>query len=205
MAEGLRWEGVGAFVVTALLIMGSPGPATISLVAAGSTYGLRATRGYLVGIIVGTAMVLAAVAAGITVVLLTVPLLGSLLLGVSLVYIVWLAYHLATAPPLSERRPGAAPSLAGGLLLGVANPKAWLAIGAVYASARLVETAVVDAVVKTVVLTGLIVAINTVWLLAGASLASWLRSARWARVVNGAQAIMLLGAAVVTAMHQLGG
>src|SRR5436190_6969480 len=43
--------------------------------------------------------------------------------------IVWLAYHIATAPPLSDRRgEPAAPGLAGGALLGVANPKAWIAI-----------------------------------------------------------------------------
>src|SRR5207248_1152154 len=104
--------------------MGSPGPATISLVVAGSVHGVRRSMPYLTGIIAGTTIVLLAVATGITAALLAVPALGSALIGISAAYIVWLAYRVATAPPLAEA--GAASSvssLAGGTFLGVANPK----------------------------------------------------------------------------------
>ena len=82
--------------------MGSPGPATISLMAAGSAYGARRSLSYLIGIIVGTTIVLLAVATGITAALLAVPAIGSILVWISVAYILWLAYHIATAPPLSE-------------------------------------------------------------------------------------------------------
>ena len=61
-----------------------------------------------------------------------------------------------------------APGLAGGALLGVANPKAWIAIAAVFASARLAGGAALDAAAKAAVLTVMIVLINTTWLAAGA-------------------------------------
>ena len=62
-----------ALVLTSLAIMGSPGPATISLTAAGSAFGVRRSLGYLAGIVVGTTVVLLAVASGITAALLALP------------------------------------------------------------------------------------------------------------------------------------
>jgi threonine/homoserine/homoserine lactone efflux protein len=89
--------------------MGSPGPATISLTAAGSTYGLRRSLGYLAGIVVGTALVLVAVATGITAALLAVPAMRPVLIAVSAAYILWLAYKVATAPALAAGPRAARP------------------------------------------------------------------------------------------------
>ena len=41
MTGTYRWDALGTLIVTALAIMGTPGPATISLTAAGSAYGVR--------------------------------------------------------------------------------------------------------------------------------------------------------------------
>ena len=180
--------------------MGSPGPATISLVAAGSAYGVRRSLAYLAGIVIGTAIVLLAVATGITAALLAVPSLRSVLLGIAAAYILWLAYHIATAPPLSGAT-AAPPSLAGGTLLGVANPKAWVAIAAVFASARLAHGATADAAAKVLVLTAMIVLINATWLVAGSSLAPLLRDPRRTRVVNGVLAAALVGATALALFH----
>jgi threonine/homoserine/homoserine lactone efflux protein len=142
----IRWGSVGPLLVTALAIMGSPGPATISLTAAGSAFGVRRSLGYLIGIIVGTMIVLVAVATGITATLLAVPALRAVLIAISMAYILWLAYHIATAPPVAaETAAAAAPSFAGGTLLGAANPKGWVAIAAVFASVRLADAATTDA------------------------------------------------------------
>src|SRR5215472_6436371 len=94
----VSWGQAGALLLTSLAIMGSPGPATISLTAAGSAYGVRRSAGYLFGIIGGTLIVLFAVATGITATLLAVPTMRTVLLAISAAYILWLAYHLATAP-----------------------------------------------------------------------------------------------------------
>src|SRR4030081_1859306 len=98
----IRWGAVGPLLLISLAIMGSPGPATISLIAAGSVYGVRRSLPYLFGIIVGTTLVLVAVATGITAALLAVPVIASVLTWISVAYILWLAYHIATAPPLSK-------------------------------------------------------------------------------------------------------
>jgi threonine/homoserine/homoserine lactone efflux protein len=197
MSGNYRWDAVGSLVVTSLAIMGTPGPATISLTAAGSAYGVRRSLSYLAGIVAGTTVVLLAVATGITAALLAVPAVRPVLLAAGAGYIVWLAYHIATAPPLADEGSRSdAPGLAGGTLLGIANPKAWIAIAAVFASARLAHGAAVDAAAKVAVLAVMIVAINSTWLAAGASLAPLLRDARRARLVNGGLAGVLLVAAL---------
>src|SRR5205807_2090648 len=131
---------------------------------------------------------------GITTVLLAVPALGSVLIAASIVYILWLAYHVATAPPLSTAPATRPPSLWGGAILGVANPKAWVAIAAVFASARLSHRAAVDGTFKVALLGAMIVVINGAWLIAGRSLAPLLRHPRRARAVNVALALVLVGA-----------
>jgi threonine/homoserine/homoserine lactone efflux protein len=188
-------------LLASLLIMGSPGPATISLTAAGSAYGLRRSLGYLAGIVVGTTVVLLAVATGITAVLLAVPGMRPVLIGVSAAYILWLAYKVATAPALAGATATGSPSFAGGALLGVANPKAWVAIAAVFASARLAGGTAADAAAKIVLLSGMIVLINAAWLVAGASLAPFLRDPGRARVVNVVLAAALVGAAALAVLH----
>ena len=198
----IRWGSAGPLVLTSLAIMGSPGPATISLTAAGSAYGVRRSLGYLVGIIAGTTIVLVAVGTGITATLLAVPALRSVLIATSVAYILWLAYHVATAPPLvTQSATSSAPTLPGGALLGVANPKAWVAIGAVFAGNHLATSATGDAAAKIAILAVMIVLINATWLLAGASFAPLLRDARRARVINRTLAVALVASTAAAVLH----
>jgi threonine/homoserine/homoserine lactone efflux protein len=157
---------------------------------------------YLVGIVAGTTIVLLAVATGITAALLAVPAIGSVLIWISAAYILWLAYHIATAPPLSEPVPASeAFSVAGGALLGVANPKAWVAIAAVFASAHLAGAAATDAAAKVAVLTAMIIVICATWLVAGRSIAPLLREPGRARVVNVALALALVAATALAVVR----
>ena len=195
LTSSVHWSAFVPLVVTALAIMGSPGPATISLTATGAAFGVRRSARYLAGIVAGTTVVLLAVAVGVTGVLLATPALRPVLIAAAVGYIIYLAYHIATAPPLGAgAAAAAAPSALGGLLLGVANPKAWVAIGAVFVSVRVASGAVLDAGMKTVALTVLIVVINTAWLAAGASLAPVLRDPARARRAN----VLLATALVVS-------
>lgn len=198
----IRLGSVGTLALISLAIMGSPGPATISLVAAGSVRGVGRSLRYLSGVIVGTTLVLLAVATGITGALLALPAIGTVLIWISALYILWLAYEIATAPPLSELAGASnAFSLMGGALLGIANPKAWVAIAAVFASTRLADRPAADAAAKIVVLTVMIIVICATWLVAGRSIAPLLRDPRRARLVNAALAVALVGATALTLLH----
>ncbi len=189
-------------MLASVAVMGSPGPATLSVAIIGSTFGLRRALTYLLGIIVGTTAVLLAVAAGITATLLAVPALRLALIAFSAGYILWLAYRIATAPPLAGRHaPGRPPPFFAATVFAIANPKAWVATAAVFASGCLAETASADAVAKTGVLALMIVLIMVGWLLVGASLAPVLRSARHARAVNGLLAAALVVSTVASVVR----
>jgi threonine/homoserine/homoserine lactone efflux protein len=198
----IRWGSVAPLVLASAAIMGSPGPATLSLVAVVAPHGVRRSLPYACGLVVGSAAVLVAVATGVTMTLLAVPALRSLLLALAAAYILWLAYHIATAPALSAQ--GAAPrppSLVGGTVFGLANPKGWVAMGAVFDSARIADGATTDAAAKTAVLAAMIVVIMTAWLLAGASLTPMLRDPRRARIVNAGLAALLLAATALAVLR----
>jgi threonine/homoserine/homoserine lactone efflux protein len=192
---------MGPLLVTALAVMGSPGPSTVSLVAAGAAFGTRPAVPYAAGLVLGTTVVLAGVAAGVTAVLLAVPGAGPVLLAVSAAYVLVLAYRIATAPPLTDRRTTAAPpTLAGGVLLGISNPKAWVAIAAVYASSPRTGHPTTDTVVPIAVLTGVIVVVHAAWLAAGIPLATLLRRPRLSRVVDLALAAALVASVALVVL-----
>ena len=182
MAEpmlSLPLSSLAGLVLAAAVVMGSPGPSTMSITAAGAAFGLRRSLGYLAGLVMGTTTVLMAVALGLLTLLLSLPWLAPGLIAASGIYILYLACRIATAPPLSRQaRPVAAPSLAGGFFLAIANPKAYAAIAAVFAGANL------EPVPKILVLCLMIILIHLVWLLAGASLSRMLHDPRRGRIAN---------------------
>jgi threonine/homoserine/homoserine lactone efflux protein len=188
------WGPLFGLVLTALVIMGSPGPSTMSVTAVGAAFGLRRSLAYLSGLVLGTIAVLLCIAAGLASVMASMPALAPLLLAVSAAYIAYLAFRIATAPPLSARHEGAqAPSFMGGFLLAALNPKAYLAIGAVFAGATFGPGSPMrEAVLKTAVLSLMIVVIHLSWLFAGASLFRVMQDPTLSRIVNILFAVLLL-------------
>jgi threonine/homoserine/homoserine lactone efflux protein len=188
------WQPLATLILASLVVMGSPGPSTMSVTAVGAAFGFRRSLGYLSGIVLGTIAVLLAVATGIVAVLLRAPRIAPILVGVSAVYILYLAFRIATAPPLSRHSPDrAAPSFAGGFLLAVANPKAYVAIAAVFAGTSLTgEANALDAGLKAAVLGLMIVVIHLGWLLAGAALSRILSDPIRSRIANLAFAAILV-------------
>ncbi len=69
----MAWHPLFTLVLAAMAVMGSPGPATISVTAVAAAFGARRSLAYLGGIILGTTIVLLAVATGVVAMLLSVP------------------------------------------------------------------------------------------------------------------------------------
>jgi threonine/homoserine/homoserine lactone efflux protein len=198
------WRPVLTLILASAVIMGSPGPSTMSAAAVSAAYGFRQSLMYASGLILGTTIVLFAVAAGVVTVLLAIPNGAPMLLAISSMYVFYLAFRIATAPPLAGRRGYvAAPAFAGGLLLAIANPKAYLAIAAVFAETSIFENDhVLDAVAKTALLSVMIVVIHISWILAGASLSRVLQDATTSRIINVALAVgLVVATAIAIAME----
>lgn len=188
------WRPLLTLVLASVVVMGSPGPSTMSATAVGAAYGFRRSLKYTCGLILGTTAVLFAVAIGVVAVLLSIPHGAAVLVATSAVYIIFLSFKIATAPPLaSQRHQVAAPGFVGGFLLAIANPKAYLAIGAVFAgTSNFGDDHALDAVVKTALLSVMIVIIHVCWLVAGASLSRVLHDPTTSRIVNVSLAVSLV-------------
>ncbi len=187
-------DGLSGFLLAALALAGSPGPATLSLTATGAAFGAGRGMAYLAGIVVGMVLVMAAVAAGLVGLLMAVPGATPAVTVLAGAYFLYLAWRIATAPPLSDdnvRRP--APTFVAGLALSLVNPKGYAAMAALYSGFVLVPGRVgTDVAAKMAMLTLVIVAVNVAWLLAGAGLTRFFRDPRSNRLINVAFAVLLV-------------
>jgi len=187
-------DGFPAFLLASLAMVGSPGPATLSLAAAGAAFGARRVFGYFVGILAGMVAVMAIVASGVMGLLAAVPGATPVVTAAAALYFVWLAWRIATAPPLTEaegdRRP---PTFTAGLGLSLVNPKGYAAMAALFSGFTLLRRQLaLDAAAKIVLLALLIAAVNIAWLLLGAAMTRFFRNPRTNRIVNVVFAVLLL-------------
>jgi len=192
-------EGLLGFIVAGFALAGSPGPGTLSLAATGAAFGARRGLAYMTGINLGMAGVMAITASGVVGILLALPGATSVVTVLAGAYFLYLAFRIATAPPLSEhdeaRKP---PSFAAGVFLSFVNPKGYAAMAALFSGFVLLrERLALDAGVKIALLTAVILAVNVLWLLAGAMMTRFFRDPRTNRIVNVAFAVLLLASVVL--------
>jgi threonine/homoserine/homoserine lactone efflux protein len=188
-----------ALIGAGLALAGSPGPNTMSLAAAGAAYGARRSFGFMAGLASGMLLVMIVVATGVVGMLLAVPGVAPLAAIAAVVYFIYLAWRIATAPPLSEQTAaGSAPSKVAGVALSLTNPKGYVAMLALFSGHIVLPGHLIaDAGLKIAVTLVIIVVVNIAWLLVGSGLARHLRSKRASRVLNLAFAALLLASAVL--------
>jgi threonine/homoserine/homoserine lactone efflux protein len=192
-----------ALILAGLVLAGSPGPNTMSLAAAGAAFGARRSIAYMIGLAFGMLAVMIIVASGVVAMLLAVPGIAPVATIAALLYFVYLAWKIATAPPLSEGGPERpAPALTDGLLLSLVNPKGYAAMLALFASHTLIADSLLgDAVLKIAATIAIIVFVNVIWLYVGAGLARFFQSPRASRIINVTFAILLLASAALLIPH----
>lgn len=192
-------DALPGFLLAGIALAGSPGPATLSLAAAAAAFGAGKVVGYFIGIALGMVGVMAITASGLVGLVLALPGVTPVVTILAAAYFVWLAWRIATAPPLTDEASArAAPSFAGGFALSLINPKGYAAMAAVFSSFVLLrDRLILDVALKIALLTVVIVAVNLLWLLSGALLTRYFRNPRTNRIVNVSFAILLLGSVVL--------
>jgi threonine/homoserine/homoserine lactone efflux protein len=187
-------EGLLGFILAGLALAGSPGPATLSLAATGAAFGARRGFGYMTGINLGMVGVMAITACGIVGLLLALPGAMPVVIGLSSAYFAYLAYRIATAPPLAKAgEQHRQPSFLAGIILSLVNPKGYAAMAALFSSFVLIERRLeMDVAVKIALLAVIIAAVNIAWLMMGAVLTRFFRDPRSNRVINLTFAVLLI-------------
>jgi len=192
-------DGLVGFVLAGVALAGSPGPATLSLAAAGAAFGAARGLPYMAGIVTGMVAVMTMTASGVTGVLLAVPGAAPVVVALAALYFLYLAIRIAMAPPLAASAERRRPSWVAGFLLSLVNPKGYAAMAALFSGFVLIrDRLALDAAVKIGVLLLIITAVNLVWLFAGAALTRAFHQPRLNRAINVAFALLLIASLALT-------
>lgn len=187
-------DALGGFLLAALALTGSPGPNTLSIAAVSAAFGRWSGLCYMAGLMLGMVLVIAVVSSGLSGFLLALPGAAPAITALAAAYFLYLAYRIATAPPLGGgpdvRQP---PKWFAGTFQSLVNPKAYAAMAALFSGFILVAgDPVQDALVKSGVVLMTLLSVNICWLFAGSALTGVMRDPRSSRIVNVVFAILLL-------------
>ncbi|MEL6227358.1 MAG: LysE family translocator [Pseudomonadota bacterium] len=187
-------ENLLTLLPAALALMGSPGPATMACAGFGAAFPWRTSAILVITITAGTATVILLVALGVTGLITAIPGVAPVLTVLAGLYMVHLAWKIATAPPLgAQSATPDTPSPLGVYAMAIANPKAYAAMGALFSGFPLIEDdPVMNGVVKCAVLIALALSVNFGWMATGAALSGWMRNPRANRALNVTFAVLLV-------------
>ncbi|WP_417248040.1 LysE family translocator [Celeribacter sp.] len=110
----------------------TPGPNNLMLLASGANFGLRRTLPHMFGVSLGHSFMVFVVGLGLATLFQTIPVLRRVMLVVSVLYMLWLAWKIAhAAPPRAGQAEGRPFTFLQAAAFQWVNPKAWImAIGA---------------------------------------------------------------------------
>jgi threonine/homoserine/homoserine lactone efflux protein len=193
---------VWLFMASATALLGSPGPGIAALLAVGRVEGWGALRFYT-GLQLGLAIAFGATALGLLSILEAVPLAMRVMTVVSIGYLIYLAYQIATAPVGAALQSAQArSSLKSGFVLGIANPKAYIAFASLLASQTLVDRDPEgDVLLKWVLCVIVAIVVDLAWLFVGVRLRRARLRPQTERLLNGSLSLTILLAAIFTVLH----
>lgn len=121
----------------AIATLFTPGPNNLMLMASGANYGLRRTTPHLLGVALGFPMMAIGVGLGLAALFEAIPALELALKAIAILFLLWLAWKVATAAPPKEGGTGGRPlTFLQATAFQWVNPKAWaMAFGAMAAYA----------------------------------------------------------------------
>ena len=105
----------------------SPGPNVVLLTASGARFGFAATVPHILGVALGVGLIAGLTGLGVGVVLLTLPWLTFGLKIIASLWILWMAWGLWQARPVTRRDHTARPfTFMEAVLFQAVNPKIWV-------------------------------------------------------------------------------
>ena len=153
----------------------TPGPNNMMMLASGVNYGFRASMPHLLGISLGFGFMLLALGLGLSVVFTQFPFAHTALKIAGSVYMIWLAYKIATCHSALEGKGGKPMSFLQACAFQWVNPKAWMmALGALATYPIASEPYLAQVVMITLVFIVFNGPCVSVWLGLGVSLKAWL-------------------------------
>ena len=193
-----------SFVIFAIIAAVTPGPNNVMLTTTGLNFGVRRGIPHLLGICIGFPVMLALIGFGFGTMFQLFPLLHEVIRIVGVVYLLYLAWKIASAKGGSRSESRTKPiSFLQSAAFQWVNPKAWV----MGSSALAAYTALDDSFFLQVAIICTSFALITLpcagaWLVFGAGLQRLLREPRHLRLFNVAMALLLV-ASIVPVIHEM--
>ncbi|MCG8611340.1 MAG: LysE family transporter [Pseudomonadales bacterium] len=201
------FEAVITLVSVTALLLGSPGPAPIALSASGATYGVRNSVPFLCGILSGLSFAIIGAAVGLALLLATFPKVAYAVQLLGAIYVLYIAYKIATAPFLALNADGLAlaPTFWDGFILNLLNPKAYAAFFAIFSQFQLpVNNAFSSELLTGLVCLAVAAVVDVVWLLMGGLIRPVLSSPKKSRIVRVSMSVSMVVVVAIALVQQQG-
>ncbi|CUX79606.1 MAG: putative threonine efflux protein [Roseibaca calidilacus] len=188
----MTFEIFAALLTFAFVTAVTPGPNNVMLMASGVNFGFRRTIPHMAGVALGHAFMVFLVGVGLMGAFISYPPLQMALKVVSALYMLWLAWKIATAvPPSGAKAEGNPLTFLQAAAFQWVNPKAWiisLAAVAIYAPDQ--QFGAVAWVALGFLSVGWLTTV--IWTAVGVSLRRLLTRPSWLRLFNYTMAALLL-------------
>lgn len=190
----MPFEMLVAFLGFAFASSVTPGPNNMMLVASGVNFGVRRTLWHVAGINVGFPVMLLLTGLGLGQVFQRYPMIYTAMKVVGIVYMLWLAWKVATSGPVREGEGTAGRPMTfwQAVAFQWVNPKAWAMVIGAIAAYTVPENYIGSLLIITAVYALVGTPGSMVWAMFGAALRNWLRDPAKVRLFNIAMAALLV-------------
>lgn len=117
-----------SLIITAVLLLASPGPVPIALAAAGATVGFRKGLPFMSGMLTGLSLVILATFLGLAALFTKFPLVSHIFMVISSLFLFYIAYKIASSESLISADNQHILTYKTGFIINILNPKAYAAM-----------------------------------------------------------------------------
>ena len=172
----------------------TPGPNNMMMLASGLNYGFARSVPHLLGICCGFSFMVFAIGMGLHAVFDQVPMLQTILKYAGAIYLLWLAWKLAHAAPMSGEQAGLSRPMSffGAAAFQWVNPKAWVMIIGALTTYLPQGFRMHDVLLLAAIFWAIGIVCVGAWALFGVAMRRVLQDARSVRIFNLAMALLLV-------------
>lgn len=119
------FDALLSLIITATLLLGSPGPVPIALAAAGATVGFKKGLAFMYGMLTGLSLVILMTFLGLAALFTKFPTISHLFMVISSLFLLYIAYKIATSETLISTNNKYILTYKTGFIINILNPKAY--------------------------------------------------------------------------------
>lgn len=161
-----------SFTLAVFLLLITPGPGVLSTAGVGAAFGAKPGLKYVLGLFIGTNFVAMSVVSGLAAVVFAVPMVRNILLVLSVVYLLYLAFRIGFAgSKIAFIEAKNNPGIFSGILLQIINPKAYAVNTTLFTGFAFMPDALfTETMIKFAILNSIWIPIHLLWLVAGSKI-----------------------------------